>query len=379
MLYNKLLELNRSGIYPMHMPGHKRNRGYLPSDFPLGLDITEIHGFDDLHNPKGLLWDTAELAASLYGSNKAFLLINGSTAGILAAIGSFTGRGDKILVTRNCHWSVKNAAELFGLEVLYIEAETDKQTGVPLSADPSAVKNALKQSADIRLVVVTSPSYEGVISDISSIAQIAHKQNIPLFVDSAHGAHLGIVDGFGHSAVKSGADVVVMSLHKTLPAMTQCSLLHACSERADVKRLQHFLSIFQTSSPSYVLLASIDSCLRLLEADSKGLFAVYEKNLSQFGENIKPLKNLSVLWYDKIPGGVFSYDKSKIVICSKDASGKNATQMSGFELMEILRSEYKIELEKACDDYAIAMTSICDSSEGFSRLAEALREIDLKL
>ena len=224
MLYNKLLELNSSGIYPMHMPGHKRGREFLPAELPYKLDITEIHGFDDLHNPKGLLRDTAELAASLYGSSKAFLLINGSTAGILAAVGAFTERGDKILVTRNNHWSVDNAAEIFGLEVLYIEAQKDKETKLPLSADPFAVENALKNTPKIRLVVVTSPSYEGVISDIGAISKIAHKHGIPLLVDGAHGAHLSFSEGFAGCAVKAGADAVVMSLHKTLPAMTQCSL-----------------------------------------------------------------------------------------------------------------------------------------------------------
>ena len=381
MLYKKLLELNNSKLYPMHMPGHKRSREFLPAELPFGLDITEISGFDDLHNSKGLLRDTAELAANLYGSSKAFLLINGSTAGILSAVGAHTKRGDKILVTRNCHWSVENAAEIFGLDLLFIDAVLDEKTSVPISADPLAVEAALKNSPEIRLVVVTSPSYEGVLSDIGSIAQISHNRGIPLLVDAAHGAHLAFSGGFGQCAVKSGADIVVMSLHKTLPAMTQCSLLHACSERADIDRLQHYFSIFQTSSPSYVLMASIDFCLRLLETDSTKLFSDYEKKLEAFGDDIMLLKKLSVLWHGntKIPDGVFAFDKGKIVICTKDFVGNDNTAMSGFKLMEILRTKYIIELEKPCDDYAIAMTSICDSFDGFSRLSSALLDIDLGL
>jgi len=356
----------------MHMPGHKRNAGFLPPGLPYDIDITEISGFDDLHDPRGVLLEAAELAAGLYGSDRAFLLVNGSTVGILAAIGAHTARGDKILVVGNCHRSVHNAAALFGLEAAFMASETDEATGVACSVDPAAVESILGRCRNIKLVVVTSPSYEGVVSDVGLISQVVHKWGAPLLVDSAHGAHLGFSSGFPVGAVQSGADVVVMSLHKTLPALTQCSLLHICSERANADETARLLSVLQTSSPSYVLMASIDRCLRLLASEKDRVFAEYEQNLAHFGKLIKPLKNLRVICHDSGPPhpGFYAFDPGKITIVTKN------TKFSGSMLADTLRADYKIELELACADYAIAMTSICDSKDGFNRLADALVEID---
>ena len=375
MLYDKLKEYGASGVYPMHMPGHKRNAAHMPGGMPCDIDITEIHGFDDLYDPRGVLRDTAELAAGVYGSDKAFLLVNGSSVGILSAIGAHTKRGDKILIARNCHRSVCNAAELFGLEPVFVKPETDGQSGVLRSVEPGSIESALDEDPLITLVVVTSPSYEGVVSDIRSIAGIVHEHDIPLLVDSAHGAHLGFSPYFPDSAAGSGADIVVISLHKTLPALTQCSLLHACGDRADVDEIARLLSTLQTSSPSYVLMASIDSCLRLIKSDNAGLFREYEKNLRRFDEDIRSIRNLSVLCHGASPPshGFFGFDPGKLVIVTR------GTPLSGTMLADVLREEHRIELELACGDYAIAMTSLCDTAEGFARLADALCAIDRSL
>jgi len=374
----------------MHMPGHKRNPAFMPPGLPFDIDITEIWGFDDLHEPRGALRDAAEIAAQLYGSDRAFLLVNGSTVGILAAVGAMAARGDKILVAGNSHRSVDNAASLFGLQPVRAPSAIDEHSGVPFSVDPKAVKSALEHEPGIRLVVVTSPSYEGVVSDIGAIASVAHERNVPLLVDGAHGAHLGFSPEFPEGPVPAGADAVVMSLHKTLPALTQCSLLHVCSGRADAEEMKRLLSVLQTSSPSYVLLASIDHCLRLLASDGERLFSEYARSLERFMEQVRPLKRLRILGE---PGtaperekggkgavapcpaerGFYALDPGKLVIVTK------GTGLSGIKLSDILRMAYKIELEQACDDYAIAMTSVCDSSDGFDRLAQALLWIDKRL
>ena len=376
MLYNKLKEYAVSGVYPMHMPGHKRNTGLLPPGLPYDIDITEIHGFDDLHDPRGFLRETAELASDLYGSAKAFLLVNGSTVGILAAIGAHCERSDKILVADAAHRSIFNAASLFGLEPVHISSHIDIPSGIARSVDPGDIEAALVNDDKIKLVVITSPTYEGVISDIDSIANIVHARGIPLVVDSAHGAHFGFSPGFPKSAVCAGADVVVMSLHKTLPALTQCSLLHVCGKFANADELMRLLSVLQTSSPSYVLMASIDSCLRFLAVEKDKLFFEYERNLTNFSDSIKALKNLNVPYHgsgpesNAITDSFFAFDPGKIVIVTKN------TALSGFMLADILRTEHKIEIELACADYAVAMTSICDSADGFMRLSEALIKID---
>ena len=354
----------------MHMPGHKRNPSFMPSELNCNIDITEIYDFDDLHNSQGVLRDTTRLAAELYGSLDAFLLINGSTVGILAAIGAHTKQGDKILTDNNCHRSVTNAADLFGLDALFVTPDTDEKTGVSCSITPESVEEALKKDITIKLVVITSPSYEGVVSDIKAIAEFTHKAGALLLVDCSHGAHLGFSNEFPESPVSLGADIVVMSLHKTLPALTQCSLLHICSERANTTATKHLLSILQTSSPSYVLMASIDSCLQLLKTDSKRLFNDYGRNLKDFYCKVKAgCKHFSF----PDSSSFYDYDMGKIVIVTKN------TKLSGCGLADILRSKYKIELERTTDDYAIAMTSICDTNEGFHRLADALVKIDLTL
>jgi len=377
MLYKKISEYVTGSTYPMHMPGHKALLDRSATNIPFNIDITEIHGFDDLHNPTGILLEISTLAETLYGSQKAFPLINGSTVGILSAIGAHTTRGDKILVTQPNHWSIDNAASLFGLETIYISPEIDEKTGVAFSISPESIEGALDEHPEIKLFIVTSPSYEGVISDIGEIADIVHAHDIPLVVDSAHGAHLGFSEFFPDSAISEGADIVIMSLHKTLPALTQCSLLHLCTDRADVSETKRLLSILQTSSPSYVLMASIDHCLRLLDTKGEDLFDQYLDNLVSFDDKIMNLKSLSVLCHgadsESYPDGFYEYDPGKIVISTKK------TAISGFDLMEILRSEHKIELERGTQDYAIAMTSICDTTKGFDRLAKALNKIDATL
>jgi len=367
MLYDKLKEYAKSDVYPMHMPGHKRNAKLLPDGFPVDIDITEIYDFDDLKDPQGDLLETAKLAAEIYRSKHSFLLVNGSTVGILASIGAHTKRGDTILATAGCHWSISNAAELFGLYITYVTPKTDPETGVPCSVCPQMIEQAFEENRNIKLVVITSPSYEGVVSDVETIADVTHKQGALLLVDAAHGAHLGFSEKFPKNPVTLGADVAVMSLHKTLPALTQCSLLHICSDRADIEQTKKMLYILQTSSPSYILMASIDYCMRLLRSDSKRLFSEYERNLSAFYESVSDLKKLTVL--RKGNPDFFDLDLGKIVIITKGAD------ISGAELMSVLRERYRIELEKATQEYAIAMTGICDRPEGFTRLANALSEI----
>ena len=369
MLYDKLKKYTASGVYPMHMPGHKRNPAYMPSGLSSDIDITEIHGFDDLRDPQGVLRETKKLAAELYGSSEAFPLVGGSTLGILTAIGAHAQRGSKILADGFCHHSIPNAAELFGLELLRVVPETDEESGVPCAIPPFLVEAALKKDPDIRLVVITSPTYEGVVSDISEISKVVHSAGALLLVDCAHGAHLGFSDAFPKSPVMLGADMVVVSLHKTLPALTQCSLLHLCGERADINQVQKMLNILQTSSPSYVLMSSIDHCLRLLRENAPMLFRDYENSLLRFTALTSKLKNFSVL---KKRPDFFDFDLGKIVIVTKNAA------MSGTELADVLREDYKIELERACYDYAIAMTSICDSYDGFTRFADALIAVDMR-
>ena len=221
-LFENLKEYSAKQVCPMHMPGHKRNMSLLSSDFPYDIDITEIDGFDNLHNAEGVLKDSQAKASKLFGSKASFYLVNGSTCGIISAIRSVTKCGDKIILARNCHKSVYNAVSICRLKTAYISLNLDSNCLINQSISIKCVQNAIKQNPDAKVMLITSPSYDGVVSDIKSIAKLCRDNDIILIVDEAHGAHLGFNKYLPTSAVSLGADIVIQSLHKTLPALTQC-------------------------------------------------------------------------------------------------------------------------------------------------------------
>lgn len=372
MLYDKLKSYKDSGIYPFHMPGHKRNDIANDGLLPYNIDLTEIDGFDNLHNAVGCIREIEKKAEKLYDVNRAFLLVNGATVGILSSIRAMTNYGDKIIVSRNCHKSVYNAIELCGLNPEYILPEYDENYGVFTSVSPQKLELLLNKNPDTKLVIITSPTYEGVASDIKTIADICHRYGVMLFVDEAHGAHFPFSDEFPSEAVKCGADVAVVSLHKTLPSLTQTALLLTDNSELS-ENLQENISVFETSSPSYILMSAIENCLDFI-SDRINDFEVYTNRLSDFYSEIKSLKNLTVLYNDdKFIESCFDYDFGKIVISTAK------TNISGADLAKTLREKYKIETEMAYTDYVIAMTSVCDTDEGFIRLKNALFEIDNSL
>ena len=374
-IYSILNEYAKTDSYPFHMPGHKRNTLMMGENLPYRIDLTEIEGFDDLHCAGGILKETSEKAEFLFGSKHSYMLINGSTCGILAAMYTAADYGESIIAARNCHKSVYNGCMLNNLKIKYVYPEQDKESGVSGSILPESVKTALEECGEAKAVVITSPTYEGVISDVEKISRIAHSFGVPLIVDNAHGAHQKFFDSSIKDPVECGADIVVSGLHKTLPSLTQTAVVHVNGELISYRTFEKSLALFETSSPSYVLMASIDSCFDFL-ANSKLYFEEYRKKLLVFSEEMKKLRHLKVICYgnDNIKMHNFhAFDLSKIVICTA------GTCISGTELMEILRSKYHIELEMSYPFYAVAMTSVCDSSEGFMRLAEALKEIDYNL
>lgn len=372
MLYDKLKEYSECGVYPFHMPGHKRNPMLCDSIMPYEIDLTEIDGFDNLHNAEGCILEVQALAEKLYNVKKAFLLVNGATGGILSAVRAMTSRGDKVLVARNSHKSVYNAIELCGLQPEYIIPPIDEKFGINCSITPAQVEKAINNTPDAKLLIITSPTYEGVVSDIAEICRVAHLHNIKVLVDEAHGAHFPFSESFPSEAVQSGADVAVASLHKTLPSLTQTALLLASSSTL-IEPLAENLAIFETSSPSYVFMSAIEKCLKLCE-NSKA-FGEYIKRLNSFSEKCKDFKNIKVLCYgdDSVKNhSFFAFDFSKITVSVK---GLN---INGVQLANSLRNDFKIEPEMVCSDYVLLITTVCDTDDGFFRLFNALQSIDEK-
>lgn len=363
-LAKRLEKHNEEGVLPFHMPGHKR-KGYEHLQGVDKIDITEIDGFDNLHDASGVILQAENLSSKVFGVKCSRFLVNGSTAGILAGIRSICKEGDTILVARNCHKSVFNALELARLCPVYVMPQIfDNFFG---AVTPRSVQEAFDNNPNIKAVVLTSPTYEGVISDIKGIADICHEHNAVLFVDEAHGAHLSFAD-FEKSARQLGADLVVNSLHKTLASLTQTAILHVCSDSIDLPTLDKNLAVFQTSSPSYVLMASIDGCVRQISSDANDM-EEWNNALDETRVRLANLKNLK-LFAPKTSEKAFAYDKSKLVILCDEVG------ISGVELKSVLREKYNIELEMAGVNYAIAMSGIGDSKESFARLERALFEID---
>ncbi|TGX97191.1 aminotransferase class V-fold PLP-dependent enzyme [Hominisplanchenecus murintestinalis] len=368
-LYDKLLQYQSSEMYPFHMPGHKRRK----DDFanPFLIDITEIEGFDNLHHAEGILKDAQDRAAALYHSEETYFLVNGSTCGILAAVSACMTRGGKILMARNCHKAAYHAAYLRGLDIEYLYPEKEDIFGINGGIHEDIVEKALEEFQDIQAVMITSPTYDGVVSNVEKIAQIVHRKGIPLIVDEAHGAHFGFHEYFPKSSVEMGADLVIHSLHKTLPSLTQTALLHVNGNRVDRECLRRFLDIYQTSSPSYVFMAGMDSCVCLLEKRGGELFESLRRNLEVFYKQTESLGCIYLANHGLMgKSGIHDFDRSKLVISVRNAG------FTGNQLANLLRNRYHLELEMAGGSYGLALTSISDTEEGFLRLSEALKEID---
>jgi arginine/lysine/ornithine decarboxylase len=366
-LDESLIAYSKSEVYPFHMPGHKRQPCGLPK--PETIDITEIDGFDNLHHAVGILKDAQQRAAELYGSARCFYLVNGSTCGILAAICAATHKRDKVLVARNCHKAVYHAMYLNELQAEYLYPVIARN-GVQGQISVSQVEASLQQNADIAAVIITSPTYEGVISNIRGISEVCHRYGVPLIVDEAHGAHLGLGGNFPENAVRQGADAIIMSMHKTLPSLTQTALLHLTSERMDAEEVARYLGIYETSSPSYLLMGGMDACVRTLKEQGGKLFSDYQRKLSDFYSRVSDLKSLHVMTAaDFTEEEAFCVDASKIVIFAGE-------QRTGKELYRILLEKYRLQMEMVSGDYVLGMTSIMDTQEGYDRLLTALHEID---
>ncbi|CUX22545.1 aminotransferase class I/II-fold pyridoxal phosphate-dependent enzyme [Clostridium sp. C105KSO13] len=362
-LYEKLRNYNNTDYYGFHMPGHKRNENLMGCDFPYNIDITEIDGFDNLHHPEGIIKEAQNRAALLYHAQETSYLVNGSTVGILSAIMGSTVQGDKILISRNCHKSVYHAIFMNSLDPVYVYPRFYEEGDLNGPVEASDIDKLLSQNQNVRAVVITSPTYDGVLSDVKAITDVVHRRDIPLIVDEAHGAHLGFHPYFPENSNVCGADVVIHSLHKTLPSLTQTALIHMNGELADRKKIKRYLHMLQTSSPSYVLMASMDACIDLLSKRGREFFDEYTVMLNKMRDRLREMKHLSLI-------ETKMYDKSKLVISVK------GTAMNGHELYEKLLNQYHLQLEMAAGSYVVAMTSVGDSSKGMNRLTNALLEID---
>lgn len=385
-LWEELIQYGESDYYPFHMPGHKRfpqesalpSHKRFPAESALPLhkrflsplykcDITEIEGFDNLHDAGGLLLSLQQKSADVYHAGQSFFLINGSTCGILSAVSTIARDDKKILVARNCHKSVYNAININRLQAEYLWPGRIEDFDIQGEITAEQIEDHLNGREDICGVVLTSPTYDGIVSDICEIAKIVHGYRIPLVVDEAHGSHFVLSEKAPQNAVECGADIVINSLHKTLPSLTQTALLHVQGSIIDRERLKDCLSVYQSSSPSYLLMASIDSCIDFIAEQGPKRYDRLLELRARIDERAGRLSCIRIM-----PAGE-RRDPGKLVLSVK------GTDMTGQELYRILYDKYHLQMEMAAPSYTLGILTGMDAEEGVERLLDALEEIDRKL
>ncbi|MDF2504118.1 aminotransferase class I/II-fold pyridoxal phosphate-dependent enzyme [Clostridium sp.] len=378
-LFNALMEYVDRDTIPFHVPGHKKGQG-VDEEFkkfigenPFKIDVTVFKLVDSLHHPTGPIKKAQQLAADAYGSKAAFISVHGTSGAIEAMVMSVVSNNDKILIPRNVHKSVTGGIILSGATPVYMQPELDKEVGIAHGVSPETVEETLKENPDAKAVLIINPTYYGVATDIKKIAKIVHSYDIPLIVDEAHGPHLGFNDKLPISAINAGADMCAQSTHKIIGALTQCSLLHVCSDRIDMHRVQQILNIMQTTSPSYILMASLDCARRQI--------ALHGKELLDYAIDLCTYARDEI---NKIPGfycfgkeilqnnGIFAFDPTKVTITCRDLG------ITGYDLDMILSDQYHIQMELSDLYNVLIVGSFGDTKKNMDRLIEVLKEISKK-
>lgn len=281
-----------------HVPGHKHGElSGLPDEIRSALqwDQTELSGLDDLHYPEGAIREAKELLAEAYSADRSFFLVNGSTSGNLAMIHAVCKEGDRVLVQRNSHKSIFHALELARLRPVYLAPQWGQASQSAEGVSLATLKEAVRQHPDAKALILTYPNYYGMAgSETEDIINYCHRFNIPVLVDEAHGAHLMAGQPFPQSALALGADVVVQSAHKTLPAMTMGSYLHIQGTRINGDRVSKYLRMFQSSSPSYLIMASLDDARAYIQTYSSPDMEHFKEKRRLFFNSLQTIAGLDV-------------------------------------------------------------------------------------
>ena len=362
---------NEKNLLPLHMPGHQRKRE-MGTALPYAYDYTEVEELDNLHAPEGILRGAMNRTAAYYGCSDCFYLVNGSSSGLQAGIFALLEEGDEVVVARNCHRSVFYALSLRKAKIHFLLPEFWEDFSCFGSVSLKEVERLLREFPKSKALIFTSPSYEGVVSDVEGIARLCHENGLSLLVDEAHGAHFSPKRGtsFPESAIALGADLVVQSPHKTLCSLTQSAWILGNGERYSREKLSFYLSVFQTTSPSYPLMLSLEKATTLLEREGEALFSHWKEVMMGFREKAKGLSCFSFLWEKE--EACFAMDFSKIFL---RALGIPKLRL-GRDLAKLLREDYGIESEMHSGENLLLMTGPFISEEDMDRLFLTLKDIE---
>lgn len=371
MLFETLVEMRRAEGISFHVPGHKFGRT-LTDALKLenmrfeNLDYTEIKGTDNLHAPEGIIAEAQKYAASVFGALDTHFLVGGTTSGLLGALLGTVARGGKLIAPRDAHRSVHSAVLLGGIEPIYVVPHLDSETGISLGMSSIEAAHAMTAHPDAKALLVTYPTYVGAACDLKKIIQMAHDHEILVIVDEAHAAHFGLSDQLPDTALSLGADLAVQSTHKTLTALTQSSMLHYGTKRGlDLKpRISAYLSMIQSSSPSYPQMVSLELAARFYELEGADSMKKLIERVDQFQFEAKALGydwiQDEILW----PEG-YQFDRTRILLSGRKFG------LDGYALMEILESN-EVYPEYATSSHVVLIPSLVSDSKDFEILTRVL-------
>ncbi|MBD0336112.1 MAG: aminotransferase class I/II-fold pyridoxal phosphate-dependent enzyme [Cyanobacteria bacterium Co-bin13] len=359
---------------PFYAPGHKRGQGTpAPLKVLLGeavfrADLPELPELDNLFAPEGAIAQAQSLAAAAFGAEQTWFLANGSTCGIEAALLAVCRPGDKIIVPRNAHQSVVSALILTGAVPVWVQPQVDSEWDLVQGVEVSAIAQALTTHPDCRAVLLVSPTYQGVCSDVAAIAHLCHERQIPLLVDEAHGPHFAFHPDLPTPALAAGADLVVQSTHKVLSALTQASMLHVQCDRIERPRLQKALQLTQSTSPSYLLLASLDAARQQMALEGHERLTATLALAQRVRRQLAVLPGLRVFDQTAL-GGNFQLDLTRLTVEVSDLG------LSGFAADTLLHEELGVTAELPTLRHLTFILSLGNSPADGDQLVQALTEL----
>ncbi|MDR9402626.1 MAG: aminotransferase class I/II-fold pyridoxal phosphate-dependent enzyme [Halothece sp. Uz-M2-17] len=360
---------------PFYVPGHKRGKGISsPLLTLLGKDVfrydlPELPEFGNLLPAEGVMKQAQDLAAQAFGADQTWFLANGSTSGVIAAILGTCGDGEKIILPRNVHQSAIAGLILSGAIPIFINPVYDSIFDLPYNITPTALESAIAQHPDSKAIFITSPTYQGVCADIAAIAQLAHSYNIPLIVDAAHGAHFGFHPQFPPSPLTLGADIVIHSVHKTLGALTQASLLHLQGQRLSATALTSALQCLQSSSPSHLLLASLDAARQQVATAGEKLLGQALGLAQQVTQDLQAIPEITLFSPSTPQPSCRAIDPTRITI---DVSGLGLT---GFAADEMLHEQLAVTAELPTAKTLTFVITFGNTEADIETLGKGLRKL----
>lgn len=376
-IYEALEEFRAARIVPFDVPGHKRGRGNpelaaLLGQQCVGIDVNSMKSLDNLCHPVSVIREAEEMAAEAFGAAYAFLMVGGTTSSVQSMVLSVSKKGDKIILPRNVHKSVINALVLNGAIPIYVNPDTDSRLGIALGMKVSQVERTIQEHPDAVAVLVNNPTYYGICSDLRSIVRMAHAHGMKVLVDEAHGTHFYFGKNMPLSAMEAGADMAAVSMHKSGGSLTQSSFL-LTGTGMNPGYVRQIINLTQTTSASYLLLASLDISRRNLALRGKEQFAKVMALAEYAREEINRIGGYYAYTSELINGdSIFDFDRTKLTVNTLGIG------LAGIEVYDLLRDEYDIQMELGDIANVLAYLSIGDRERDMERLIGAMVEIKRK-